>query len=490
MPFGTLLLWNNLDTEVISNIPGLLKFTDIIFLIMPLSVTFLSIRYKNEIKTSQINAHTKWIYTGAALLLFVAGQLRMIKNEIITNERDQTIHNFEIRYLMPRWCEMGDVADIGFSLHTLKAAALHCKELMTNGKLSDSDRTIIERHLKEKSRSSDCISDSIDNRNKNVIFIIVESLNSWVIGKKYGPQSISYTPTLDSLINNPSTIYNLNIKSQVKNGMSSDGQLMYNTGLLPLRNDVVVGAFGNNRFPSLAEQLDKPVSFEVIYETPRLWNHDVTTKSYHYDSLYSQRDIMGYADENGWEGKDGLLFRFAFDKIKETTVPFFCEVTTLSMHAPFKDERATYAASIDSLKDINETHRSYLRCVNYFDTQLGIFLNKLKTTNIYDNSLIIIASDHDLTFHDKGIPEGKSEIAFIALNTGLKKGKLRNAEQIDVYPTILDLCSVRNPKFGWRGMGRSMLSDATSPSTTHDWDISEKIIKSNYFKHIETDMIK
>lgn len=137
---------------------------------------------------------------------------------------------------------------------------------------------------------------------------------------------------------------------------------------------------------------------------------------------------------------------------------------------------------------------NYYRMTNYFDTQLGIFLDRLKSSGIYDRSVIIIASDHNVPLHGES-EIGGAPIVFVALNTGLTKSIDRIVGQIDVFPTIIDIMGGGD----WRGVGLSMLLDnnssavdATGKLYGHStpeidrykadaWQISDLIIRSNYF---------
>lgn len=133
---------------------------------------------------------------------------------------------------------------------------------------------------------------------------------------------------------------------------------------------------------------------------------------------------------------------------------------------------------------------------NYFDTQLGLFLDHLKRSGVYDESVIVIASDHNMRL--SGDEEsGKSPIVFIALNAGITKMIDYPVGQIDVFPTILDLMGVED--CSWRGLGISMFNSENRSAVDVNgvlhgkstpeidqrkkdaWDISDMIIRSNYF---------
>ena len=86
------------------------------------------------------------------------------------------------------------------------------------------------------------------------------------------------------------------------------------------------------------------------------------------------------------------------------------------MHYPFDDKGI--AGLENGLANIN-TEQRYQLSLKYFDSELGLFLNNLKRLGLYDNSIIIIASDHDTEY--KVNIRGKRPICFIALNTGITK---------------------------------------------------------------------
>jgi len=329
-----------------------------------------------------------------------------------------------------------------------------------------------------------------DNRSKNLVFIIVESLNSWVIGKSYNNRLI--TPVLDSIMNQAGTVSCINVIPQVKDGNSSDGQLMYNTGLLPLRNGCTAILLGNNTFKSLANSLNVRMSMEFMAESASVWNHAETTKSYGYtsfvDNLYD--DVL-VADE--------AIFNTSIDSMRVMQQPFLAEITTISMHFPFDDQNVTRAEWIDNISCIDDLQREYLQMTHAFDAALGRFIDKMRKYDLYENSVIVIASDHHHATTHAGIEAPDSDISpitFIAVNTGYTKKIERTVGQIDIFPTILQIMNCQSE---WRGLGTSILESSNASAvdayghlhgtsgTQSDslkakaWEISELILRSNYF---------
>lgn len=348
--------------------------------------------------------------------------------------------------------------------------------------LSKEQTEEIKEALSRQSATS-ALTDSVtacimsDNKDKNLIFIIVESLNAEEIGHKIDERSI--TPILDSLINAQGTIAATFMMPQIKSGGSSDGQLIYNTGLLPVESGITVQQYDKNRYHSLAEILNKTHSAEFIVEDGNLWNHRSTTKSFGYDKLFEMNDLKTaglYRNENG---ADHAIFTFALRHLKDMPLPFYAEITTLSMHYPFDDKGI--AGLENGLANIN-TEQRYQLSLKYFDSELGLFLNNLKRLGLYDNSIIIIASDHDTEY--KVNIRGKRPICFIALNTGITKHITARTWQADVFPTILDIMGVDSTA-GYRGLGHSLLSDSIPERGDDYWatvrGISDRIIRSDYF---------
>lgn len=302
------------------------------------------------------------------------------------------------------------------------------------------------------------------NSSKNLIFIIVESLNAEIVGAKY--QGMPVTPVLDSLLRVNGTVSTLNVQPCIEGGGSSDGQLIYNTGLLPIYSgspgSTAQNYSSNTFFPSLAKSLKKRSSEEFIVEEGRIWFHTATSAAYGYDALNDADTLVAMGIDTKILGQDRGVFDMALRKMPGMKAPFFAEIVTLSMHFPYHDKGVKRQEWIDRLGGIMEIERNYLQMTNYFDTELGRFIRQLHEVGLYDNSVIVIASDHDQTYKDAhSVRDTKNAqpIVFIALNTGIEGcyriGGNRRPMQYDVYPTILDIMGFNGT--GYRGIGQSML---------------------------------
>ena len=104
----------------------------------------------------------------------------------------------------------------------------------------------------------------------NIIFILVESYMSFTSDMKVCGKEI--TPFLNALKRDSTVYFNGNMKSNVAQGSSSDGQFIYMTGLLPLRTGITLSKARHSVMPGLPKVL-KRTSRMIIPTVTSMWNH-------------------------------------------------------------------------------------------------------------------------------------------------------------------------------------------------------------------------
>lgn len=225
------------------------------------------------------------------------------------------------------------------------------------------------------------------------------------------------------------------------------------------------------------------MTIEFICDDAKFWNQTVTASSYGFENLYDRN----YIPHNGTDvAKDGEMFQLATTVLKTTKQPFYAQLVTLSMHQPY-DKPIVPATAISQSNQYSAEIKNYLEAVHYCDSELEKFIRNLKESDLYDNSVIAIVSDHDevdknvIEHRKRVLPEDK-EVALIVLNTPYTikyQGKLG---QIDVYPTLLDIMGANH--YLWKGIGQSIFRKNENGQTNFDemWDISSLLITKRYFK--------
>ena len=115
------------------------------------------------------------------------------------------------------------------------------------------------------------------------------------------------------------------------------------------------------------------------------------------------------------------------------------------------------------------THQAYQRHllqVGFVDRLIGDLLDRLRETDMYDSSLVVVTADHGISFRPGQSRRGATQvtlpdIAFVPLfvkQPGQEQGEVPDyhVEILDVLPTIAEALGVTLP---WRINGRSALQD-------------------------------
>lgn len=494
IPFSLIFKAGSYNTFVLNSVPSLLRWTDIVYLIIP-AVFIAAYRY---LGMSKVRHKTHGFGLAAfvgLIIIWCGGQTVTVISAYRywrTTTTPATIPELISAKFNVAFAE-------GISVWNGNGIILYLANQITKDTekpipYTEEIRTRIESHMASRDRIEGTLMRKISfsgNEDKNLILIIVESLNSRYIGLEIAENRL--TPVLDSLISLPGTISCLTMVSQIGDGSSSDGQLMYNSGLLPLRTGAVSMSFANNRFYSLASETGLNEPTELIVEKSDCWNHYTTSRSFHYIRMTENlgKGLKGIS-------KDQKLFETALEEIQTKQAPSLTELTTLTMHSPFDDNEFPRASWIDRDNSLSQTKKNYMQMLHEFDRTLGAFLEGLRRTGVLDNSIVVIASDHAMWIEAENEEELHQPIAFLALNTGHSERITRPVGQIDVYPTILE---IMNKKGVWPGLGMSILNPENTSSVGIDgkkygesspeidslkaeaWKISDLIIRSDYFRH-------
>ena len=332
---------------------------------------------------------------------------------------------------------------------------------------------------------------------RNLVLIIVESLHSWPIGMQVDGREV--TPRLNRLIGSEGVIYAPHVLFQTGHGHSSDAHFMYNTGLLPLRDDVVSVFYGDGPYPSLADALTGYDCRMIVCDDKGYWNQAVTSQSYGFKQLYAREHLAASgALQRHSSVDDAAMTDFAATLLPQLRHPFFLEMVTMTMHTPYPQDKVRHSWILDS-DTLNAEARGYLNCVNLTDSCIGAFIDALHLNGIDNNTVVAIVSDHtqlyrnrvmgvsdyDASPDDWGIP-----LLISGCDTTLHYGPVIG--QVDVFPTLLDVMGANS--YPWKGLGHSILrydiksaiqprnmsvlGDSTSltPQQRQAWDISRLLI--------------
>ncbi len=175
------------------------------------------------------------------------------------------------------------------------------------------------------------------------------------------------------------------------------------------------------------------------------------------DNYYGRTE---YNDDSQFDGFWGIwdepFLQFMKKTLDKKKTPFFASVFTVSSHEPY----------IIPEKYKNKFHEGGVpihKCAEYTDYSLKRFFNEAKKEPWFSNTIFVFVADHcNQIYYDefqKPINRFAVPIIIYKPNSKLVGVNTDLAQQIDIYPTILDLIGYKKPFRSW---GRSLLDTKTS----------------------------
>lgn len=497
MPFSSFLMVGNLSPTLFHSVMGTISKRALVALLLPLVAHAAAwLMSRKGLVEKAPNRH--WWLMVASLVAYVVMRLVITTSIYLTNRQNyDDLHDaFVSRYTRLGGRHRNYVMHNGATPY-----ALYC--FYTAIDLGGPSREDIEQATAFVDGQCPHYTDNpyaTTISRPNLIFIMVESLNAWAVNLDIDGRPV--TPTLNALAaDTAANIVCLNMLSQAKNGRSSDGKFIYQTGLLPLLDKSVAVEFSNRSFPSLAKTLKARgyKTVEMCGDEAGLWNVEGMSRAYGFDTLYHAPELHEQLEACDYL-IDKVVMDFAASYLPRQQQPFMAQLFTGVMHSPY-DGQWRIPTWISSSKQYTPAVRNYLEKTHYFDTQLGIFLHRLKQCGLYDHSVVVIASDHNEWVDDDpagrpAISRDGNECVLLVLNAARGKNVAGPIGQVDVFPTLLDVMGL-NVYSRWKGLGHSILRfDVTSVATSPDelqglssmqrqqaqaWSVNEVLIHANHF---------
>jgi len=100
-----------------------------------------------------------------------------------------------------------------------------------------------------------------------------------------------------------------------------------------------------------------------------------------------------------------------------------------------------------------ECRQAYYASISFMDTQVGVVVDSLERQGLADNTVIVFTSDHGYHMGEHGLWqkmslfEESARVPLLVVAPGMSKGKISETpvSQIDLFPTLAELCDVRIP---------------------------------------------
>lgn len=250
-------------------------------------------------------------------------------------------------------------------------------------------------------------------KGKNIVFIHMESMQSFLMNLKFNGEEV--TPNLNKLANEG--MHFTNFYPEVSTGTSSDTEFTLLTGLMPASSGTVFVSYYDRNYFTIPKYLASKGynTFSMHGNLSSMWNRNKAHPSLGYKDMYF-RDVFDYTDEDviNLGINDKLFFKEAMpilEKIEDSNQNYMGTIITLSNHSPFKHasmysdiDLTSYYETTDSKGNTitksydylsNTPVGEYIKSANYADSALGEFLNYIKSSDHFNNTVFVFYGDHD-----------------------------------------------------------------------------------------------
>ncbi|KRM94727.1 LTA synthase family protein [Loigolactobacillus rennini] len=232
-------------------------------------------------------------------------------------------------------------------------------------------------------------------KGRNVIIIHLESFQQFLIDDKIHGQEV--TPFLNHLYHDDQTFSFPNFFHQVGQGKTSDAENMLETSVYGLPQGSVFTALGSdNTFqaaPAILGQKGNYSSAVFHGNVGSFWNRNSVYKNMGYQNFFDANYFKTQGNRSLQYGlKDKLLFHDSIKYLEQLQQPFYAKFITVTNHFPFPldDEDTDFQLPDTDDKVVNQ----YFGTAHYLDQALKEFFTYLKSSGLYDNSLILLYGDH------------------------------------------------------------------------------------------------
>ena len=176
------------------------------------------------------------------------------------------------------------------------------------------------------------------------------------------------------------------------------------------------------------------------------------------DTYYGKNEYNNDADFDGvWGIWDEPFMQYFNLEISKKKQPFMATLFSVSSHEPYQIPEK-YKSKFPEGTTIMH------KCIGYTDYAIKQFFNKAKKQPWFKNSIFVLVGDHgNLIYYDEYFKEmNKNAVAMMIYDPNGKYVGVNNdyAQQIDLYPTILDIIGYKKPFRSW---GRSLINDKDIP---------------------------
>lgn len=318
-------------------------------------------------------------------------------------------------------------------------------------KLNDQEKNeILKSITKDKIVYDSNVSDYIEPKKYNVILFFVESFSKNVVNKEVMPNVSKFLDESIDIQNyfNHTAATARGIRGQLFSFFQISGGSNKNaTGVTQLTKDKIQEKFKqNNKLISLIDILNQngySSYFQSAQKNSSTFNIYLNTLG--FKRLYGVEDKKNKDNYNPDRLSDQDSFALLQENLKNLKEPFFYTIYTFATHT--KIDYSDHKYKDGSNPNLNKFYN--------FDYYFGEFLKWFKSSNLKDNTIIILTADHahypDKSFEDSFKNTSNAyidKVVFGIYKNGITPVKFdaNDLSSLSLAPTICDILDIKNGK--------------------------------------------
>ncbi|MES2798132.1 MAG: sulfatase-like hydrolase/transferase, partial [Bacteroidota bacterium] len=314
------------------------------------------------------------------------------------------------------------------------------------------NKNIAEGYLKSYFVENEVIENQIVTGKPNILLITWESLTSKALN-----QQMEVLPNFKKLINEGIFFDNC-----YASGDRSDKGLVAILSGYPAQpiTSIITLPQKTKKLPVISKDLIKNGYSTAWYYggEPEFANMKSYILTGQFQKLITKNDFPEqFTEDTKWGANDEVVFSRLFNDLGQMQQPFFVNYFTLSSHEPFE------IPNHQVIKGEDETSK-FLNAHHFTDEQLGNFIEKAKTQDWYQNTLIIITADHGHRLPITASKKDEFHIPLLFIGGALKAKPMiisQVCSQNDIAKSVLAQLSIQDSSYNW---SRNLFAKQKNPS--------------------------
>lgn len=438
--------------------------------------------------------HKAWWLVVLVPILMLVGLNTFMKPELFGDSQDDWDSWRKPRVVYKQFSDTNKSYDVsGFYQFSLRDLF---RTVFPQNKISDEDFAKVEEYFASKQVSQNEYTGIFEG--KNIIAVMLESIDSWMIDEKY-------TPTMCYMMRNGINFTNYYAPT-FGTGHTLNSEFAFNTGYFNPITSVSSVNFVSNEFPYSMANLFKNKGYTTNsfhYNDPGFYNRGILHKSLGFEKYNSFSDFG--LPETVAQVDSNVLSNDEIYKKMTQSQPFFDFVITYSGHVPYTVDDAKLSLAKQNHPELidpnmnNEKNNCMILAADT-DDFFKQLLQRLEDDGILENTVIVAFADHyAYGFSDQNLlaeyKKGKNlyQVPAFIYTPGISAQKVSKPMMtVDFLPTLANLfgldynnCYIGNDIFDSNNNGFVYFGSSTWVDDKMYYEPSDKEPAENQKVHID-----